>query len=578
MTSQHTQFTSKLKLFLLCFTVLLLATSLQAQRNSVSPFETSDPLALELKKRDVYVGKSFRDRVDASALETLTQNSPQGRPVKIAVLSSLAKSGSVYGSRGAYVKALHAYLGLGQGTLFVVTKNGASIWTDALAPARTDQILKAHIGEIQSNPVTGIEATLNEMEQVEAREKASGQTADPSSTSQPQGEMKKQDDGGLVALGLFIFAIPVVLIGGGLAWAVSKFSKKQKQMREGKAAVRAIKMQVVDGIVYADAYLDLLPPSEHATQAKTARQSAAQLLDQASTLDKSAQTVQDLDRAEALLEQAKRQADLCRNQIDLATGGTGMAVSVDGSDAKATPLTSTGSSSFQPAPVFDSQYERIPENERGACFFCSRPSRISDLTPITIAENGKRRKVLACVDDVRTIQQGAAPAIRTVQESGRNLPWYQARSYDPYRDYAYNPMYVSYYDSGFWDTLFLANILANSQPAYYPIYVGSGGEVSASMNDSLLRPNYDSNFNDSPDFIPGNEGSGSYDGVASEDFFGGGNDFSSDSGGSGWGDSSGSDSSGFDFGGGDSGGGDFGGFDSGGGDFGGGDSGGGGGD
>ena len=362
-------------------------------------------------------------------------------------------------------------------------------------------------------------------------------------------------------------------------------SQKKRLTANAKQNILALKGEVVDGIVYADSYLDLLPDSLNASAAKKARKSAALFLDQASAIAKTSRSEYDLGRSEAFLGLAKDQADLCRHHIDLATGGTGLAVSVDGSDYRATPMTADGRASFQAAPVDATGFERIPEEERGACFFCSRPSRISDLTPITIAEKGRRRKVLACANDVRTIQQGAAPAVRSVDEAGRSVPWYQARSYQPYRDYSHNVAYVSYYDSGFWDTLFLASMLSHPYPVYYPIFVGSGGGYTNDMNDSLYQPTYSANWGASPDFSPASDaGPVDYSTDNSpDDFFGngGGGDFNSDGNNSGWSDSGGSSDSGYDSsssdsGGYDSGSYDGGGYDSGGGgDSGGGDSGGG---
>ena len=387
-----------------------------------------------------------------------------------------------------------------------------------------------------------------------------------------------------IVIGIILVVVFISLVGKGMSRSIGASAEKKRLTANAKQSILALKGEVVDGIVYADSYLDLLPDSLNASEAKKARKSAALLLDQASTIAKASRTEYDLGRSEALLEQAKVQADLCKHHIDLATGGTGLAVSVDGSDYRATPVTANGNASFQPAPVDATGFERIPEEERGACFFCSRPSRISDLTPITIAEKGRRRKVLACANDVRTIQQGAAPAVRSVNEAGRSVPWYQARSYQPYRDYSHNVAYVSYYDSGFWDTLFLASMLSQPYPVYYPIFVGSGGDYTNDMNDSLYQPTYDANWNDSPDYSPASDaGPAGYSTDSyPDDFFGdgGGGDFSSDGNNSGWGDSSGSGDSGYDSnssesGSYDSGSYDGGGYDSGGGDSGGGDSGGG---
>ena len=528
-----------------------------------SPFATQDPLAQALTKSDVYVGKTLRAQVSQDALLKLTSSAKPERPLKLAVLNTLPGSGKVYGTRGAYAKALHDYLGLKQGTLILVTKNGASVATDSLPVQKSDEILKNHIGEIQRDPVAGILHTVEDLEQ--AAQNGNVASAPNGAPNASPNQVSKQDDAGLIALGLAVMAVPVIAIGGGLVWLFKSLGAKRKRMQVAYERVKVRRGEVLEGIVYSDAYLDLLPDSQSALDAKRARKEAAELLDQAAAMAKTSRTPEEMERVEAILDLSKTQTDLCRRQIDIATGGTGLAMALENGDFRATPLTPDGATAFQPAPQRVERMEDIPVNERGACFFCSCPSRIDELTPITITENGKRRKVLACVDDVRSIQGGAAPAVRSVSYGGRSIPWYQAPGYDPYRDYSRNVSYCSSYDSGFWDALFISSML--SQPVYYPIFVGSDGGYSNSMDDSAMQPNYDSGMSNSPEYVSGNDSS-NFDGAASEDFFGnGGSDFGGDSGG-GWSSDSSSDSGGF----------DFGGFDSGGSDFGGGDSGGGGGD
>ena len=194
---------------------------------------------------------------------------------------------------------------------------------------------------------------------------------------------------------------------------------KGQAMRQAKQPVQLLHGAVVNGIAYADTYLDLLPASSEAEQARGARQQAAGLLDQANALTPTARTVEDYGRLEALLEQANALTRTCHSLIDTATGGTGLAVAVDGTDYKATPATHDNTPPDQSAPIIANlRVEDIPANERAACFFCSRPARITDLTPITVAINGQRRKVLACADDVRIIQQGATPKVRSVSAGG----------------------------------------------------------------------------------------------------------------------------------------------------------------
>ncbi len=298
------------------------------------------------------------------------------------------------------------------------------------------------------------------------------------------------------------------------------------------APVKALREQVVNGITYADTYLDLLPASEHKTAALLARQEAARQLEMAGKLAPAARTPQDFARMEAVLQQASDEAEKSRREIDLATGGTGVAVGISGTDYHATPATANGVA-FQSAPVqTDMDASLIPENERGVCFFCSRPSRVSELTAVNFVVNGQRRKVLACADDARTIQQGAAPQIQSVDENGQRVPWFRAANYNPYRDYgrmagASNsggnfahapggfgatggvshgiaqssahpapPPLPGYYGGGYdygygynWysDAIFL-NLLLAPEPVPYPVYIDAGGYMTDNPALALAPP------------------------------------------------------------------------------------------
>jgi hypothetical protein len=544
---------------------MLLVVPATAQRESGSPFATTDPLAKALGQQNVYVGRSLRGRIDAEALRDIAARAPADRPLKIVVVNGLPDSGQVYGTREKYTKALHDYLGLGRGTLLVVTRRGVSVATDALKPQQITAILKQNAGAIQRDPVNGIRSVVAALDAAVAEGGAqAGQEAAPNANMR---ESQREPEGG--GLADYWWVLPVGAGVGGAIWLGNKAAKKSRAMQQAREPVRRLHAQVVEGISYGDNYLDLLPESQDATAARQARQEAAALLDQGTELTRHAREPEDYGRAQAVLEQAREAVEKMRHHIDLATGGTGFAVGIEGTEYKATPVTVDGKVGAEAAPVVPGlRAEDIPENERGACFFCSRPSRISDLTPITIVLNGQRRKVLACADDVEIVKHGATPELRTVEEDGQRVPWYRSSRYDPYRDYdrvppMYAPGYGGYAGGGFFDGLLLGTLLSTPAPMPYPVLVTPSG--MATNNPQAADPNV--NWGGAWDNSGANESG--LEGVGSADFF------SPDSGGS---DSS--DFGGIDFGGSDDSGGGFdsGGSDFGGSDFGGGDSGGGGGD
>jgi hypothetical protein len=539
-----------------------------------SPFATQDPLAQALQGSPVYVGKALRDRIDGGALERITQQEPQDRPMKIAVVNELPQSGKVYGNRTAYTKALHDYLGLGRGALLIVTHRGPLMATDALPAGQVDEILHRNVSAIQNDPVQGIQRAVNDLDAAAGGGGGQGQGTAPTPAS----------DQGFPG---WLIGVPLLVVGGGAAiWASQRAAKKRHAMQAARLPVERLRGQVLEGLTYTDTYLDLLPPSEDATTARNERQRAAALLEQAAGFARAAHTPGDYGRAEALLEDAKQATDKAKACIDRATGGTGMAVALDGTEYKATPVNPNGTPNMQAAPILSGlNAEDIPPSERAACFFCSRPARITDLTPVTVAINGQRRKVLACADDVRAIQQGATPAVRTVQENGQTVPWYRSTSYDPYRSYGYTVGYDPYYGYGYGggviDGLFLGAMLSQPAPVAYPVFVNNDGYATADPGQAMMPDNTPEIQNaGSADFFGaggadfGNDSGGFGNDNSGSDFASGNDtaDYGGNDNGSGW-DSGSTDSGGW-----DSGGSDFGGGDSGGGDFGGGDSGGGGGD
>jgi hypothetical protein len=550
----------------------------QAQRGD-SPFATQDPLARELSRSDVFVGRTLRATVDESALRNLTSGRPAERRLKIAVLSSLPETGRRYGTGARYTEALHAYLGLKQGILIIVTRRGVYAETDSLSARQISDILRENARSIQENPVAGLRTTV---EAIDARA-VSGRSSGVAGTTRSSAPARSGTSPVVVIFWL-------IVIGGGVVVVVvliRKAAAKKRAMEEARQPVERLRGEVVTGLSQADVYLDLLPESPDATAARQARQEAAALYEQAAGIARTARAPEDFGRAQALLEQAKEQADLCNSHVDRATGGTGFAVAVEGTDYRATPGIGDPAKASRAAPVLGSlRAEDIPEAERGACFFCSRPARISDLTPVTVALEGQRRKVLACEEDVRIVKEGYTPEVRTVEEEGQRVPWFGSRRYDPYRDYGRGDAYYSpgygYGGSpfgGFTGGLLLGSLLTPSYHMPYPVYVNPMGQATADPA-SAAGANFNSDQDGAgwadffgmggggADFGGGGYDSGNGDFGGSEDF-GGAADFGQ-GGTFGGGDFGGGDFGGGDFGGGDFGGGDFGGGDFGGGDFGGG--------
>ncbi|HLI47769.1 MAG TPA: hypothetical protein VKV18_03640 [Chthonomonas sp.] len=530
-----------------------------------------DPLARALQRQDVFVGRTRRADVDAQTLEEVVRSAPPDMPVKIAVLSRLPNQARAFGTRDAYTHALHAWLKLGRGLLVIETKQGISASSSALSGTQIQNVLRQYLSELQTNPTQGLKDAVE----------ALIQTAEPTSTasSQPTEASPAPIFGGTAmptpqppSLGfpLDVFGIFALLVIFMVIAALIASATNRNRMKSAiKQRLERLHRQIVENISYADNYLDLLPASSAAQAAKEARQRAAELDAQAVQLLRTSPNPQDWGRAEALLQEALQQVQLCRQQIDAATGGTGVAMAVEGTDYRVTPANAPSKAAPLAPPT---PPDEIPPDERAVCFFCSRPARLSELTPITIAIEGKRRKVLACAEDVRIVQQGAIPQIRTVSVGGKAMPWYTAPHYDPYRDYyaptvSYAPVYAS--DNGFFEGFLLGSLLSPPNPIPYPVFVDP---IEVAPPAQMFEPIFpDTPFTDSGTLdtggvdFSGNDGTdmgsidtGSVDFGASPDVGSdtGGVDFDNDTGGVDFG----SDTGGADFGG-DSGGSDFGGSD-----------------
>jgi hypothetical protein len=508
--------------------LLLIGVDAGAQLRESRP--TGDPLAQALTRSDVFVGKTRAEQVQESALRDIASRAPSDRPLKIAVVSALPESGRRYRTAERYTDALHRYLNLGRGTLIIATARGVYASTDSLTNQQIDRVLRENGRFVQTDPVDGI------------RRISAGIDAAVSGAAQRE-RRADESRGNILLVGAGALGV------GGALWLGNRAARKRRELEAAREPARRLHDSAVEHISYADNYLDLLPASDDAAKAREYRQRASELLEQSDGVMRSARTPEDFGRAEALLEEASELAQQSRHHIDLATGGTGFAVAVEGTEYKATPALTDGTESSRHAPLDTNvRAESIPENERGACFFCSKPARITELTPITVAIEGRRRKVLACDDDVKIIKEGATPEVRTVEEEGAQVPWFNSNRYDPYRDYRREPMYAPGFGNpfgGFFGGLLLGQLLSPGYHAPYPVFVDNSGHATPNLNDTA------------PEFSAPVEGAGGFDFFGGGSDFGGGDSGSSDFGGSG--DFGGGDWSGGDFGGGDFGGGDFGG-------------------
>lgn len=238
--------------------------------------------------------------------------------------------------------------------------------------------------------------------------------------------------------------IVLLLASGGIvAWVIVRQIAMARALAARREPLERLKSDVISQMNYLEdnaSHLD----EERAARVREARIAAGTRLDEAARLMASPRSERDLQRAQTLLDQA--QGELARGRA-IAEGREGTLT--------AAPLA--------PGVVTSARtdWSQVPENERGACFFCSRPELLTNLTPVTVNLDDRPQKVLACRDDLEALKTGQMPMIRAFNVDGRYVPWYADSRYDPYRDY-YNRGYdnrsllsdlvtFSLIDRLFWD-------------------------------------------------------------------------------------------------------------------------------
>lgn len=374
-----------------------------------------------LASGNVYVVPSLQNEIDAGQLE---QTAAEAAPLKVKIL--VVKGLGGYQSREALAEDIRKRLRLDENSVVIVaTPKGVSGSSGRLSNDQINQAIQA----------AGIDTVLAQQGPTAMIAEATRSVINKSRTD------RSSDSGGLVG-GLAIAAIGV---GGFL---LIKRAKREGELRSARERVETRLRDVVTDLSYVDGYLDLLPASDDATQAKRLRASAFEKYDTAKGLIKTGKTVPEIEQGLPLLQDAKQELVECRKAIDRATGGTGVAMSVPDLPDLATDVEKARR--YRAAEEIRSAEERsrmqrelgdLPEEERGVSFFSGQPMPASLLVPVTVVIAGHKRTVMATPEEAEQIRNGHIPPIRSFQDpvTRQYVPWYEYRDYDPYRDYyAYN--------------------------------------------------------------------------------------------------------------------------------------------
>jgi tetratricopeptide (TPR) repeat protein len=500
-----------------------------------------------LTSGDVYVVPGMRNQVDENALAAAAA---KARPTIVKVLTVATLGG--YPNREALASDLRKRLNLSDdAVMLVATPRGISGSSGRLSNAQIEESFqKAGVDRaLAQGGLTGAIAT--------AIQSLSGTVVSD----------RRTDTG----RGAGVLFLALAGIGGFVGY---RAYKKGKEMSDAKGPVEEQRQKVLENLSYADGYLDVLPKGDDADKARELRASAYEKYDTATGLMNAAKTPDDFRRAAPLLDQALEEMVECRRAIDRATGGTGVAMglidipSLATTGAKAERFKKTEEvRSIEERARLQRDIESIPTDQRGVSFFSGQPVPASELVPVTLVVQGQKRTVLATREEAAALARGETPTIRAFRDdTGRPVPWYEYRGYDPYRDYYMNPPLLSASDL---ISLYVLSSLLGPQ-----VYYGYGPWGYGGFGWGMPFPSggfgwggwgagyggfggYNGGYSGYGDNGPGSQPSYEPDHAGGIDFFGSG--YNEQGGGFDVGSGDSGDSGGFDFGGGDIGGGDFGG-------------------
>lgn len=354
-------------------------------------------IAQQLMNGDVYVQPGMN--VDATKLQ---QVSNELRPVvvKFVVFNSNSRASTLYREAERIRKYLDKAAGIGNGFVIVSSRMGVSASGRNLDPARLRSATQAVAPIMEEGDYTkGLEMLAKGL-------------------IRKENERQAATSHSWALVGVIAAIIVVVFYILGRASNASKIKAQQLSLEKEKGQV-VMQLNMLDESIRSLTDIDT-------SLARQARVMAGSKLDEAARIMLHLKTYQDCNRAQSLLDQAS--ADINQGRVIIAKL-TGQPIPTTGMGG--VPPIQTGTSASDES----TDWHQVPDQQKGVCFFCSKPSLINELTPVTINLNGSQQKVLSCQNDLQTIQTGQTPQIRAFNVNGNYVPWYAYNGYDPYQDY-----------------------------------------------------------------------------------------------------------------------------------------------
>lgn len=473
-------------------------------------------LVQQLVGSDVYVERGMR--VDVSRLRDAAQ-SLRPTVVKFAVFNSNSDHIKLDAEAARIGQYLKQYLNNGQGAVIASSRRAVAIYSPRLSKSDARSLTSQIAPTMEAGRYTD---GLIALAQGAAREIA------PRQTAVGQTGQAGQAAGGVPVptvahgpnwFGIFLLVVLAVVI----FWLVARAVRGRTAVRARKPALERQKSQVVSDLNYLEESANSLDASK-AGAVRDLRLAAGTKLDEASRILSHAGSDADLNRAQAMLDQA--QGDIMRAKAIIqgvapaaaagtaasaapagfSSGGGGHRprVTVEGAPPRAGGAGGSGFSGKTP-PVYPAgqatsqatDWNQVPQDQKGVCFFCSRPMLLSELTPVTVNLGGQQQRVLACPDDLATIRTGQVPQIRAFNVGGRTVPWYAYNNYDPYIDYYPRYGYGGWGTGSFLTDMIALNAIDNMfWNWHHPMGWGWGGYGGWGGNNTyVFYPDHD-NYHD----------------------------------------------------------------------------------
>jgi tetratricopeptide (TPR) repeat protein len=368
----------------------------------------SGNLTQQLMGGDVYVEPGMN--VDSARLQRVAQ---ELRPtvVKFVVFNSNANARTLDREADKIRDFLKSYINQGQGYVIAGSRRAVAV----SSPSLSDRDRKDLIGQVA--PLMSSGKYTEGLEKL-AKGLVNERAPRAASTGLGKNDIPVVHHGPNWML-IFLVGIAGVVV----VWLVVRSVKAKAEIARRRGNLERQKSGIIAGMNYLEENAAMLDAGS-ASRVNEARIAAGTKLDEAARLMSRLSSTADVNRAQSLLDQAEADVQRGRGAIERALGG-----SPAGASGGAEPPVYAG------AAAATTDWKNVPDDEKGVCFFCSRPARLRDLTPVTVNLDGQQQKVLACPDDLATVKSGHVPQIRAFQQGGRYVPWYAYDGYDPYRDY-----------------------------------------------------------------------------------------------------------------------------------------------